>query len=142
MLINTDWCLLMLIDAFWYWLICWLMLIDAQIRFNRVFFCRSVHPELLRSFFLSLFVYLYLYQYLIENWLEVCKGSAVYKINCVLNGTSTNTIVFLFLFLFVFVFVTIFDRKLTFHWSEVCKSIAVYKTNCVHNGTSTVPDRE
>ena len=26
------------------------MLIDAQIRFNRVFFCRSVPPELLRSF--------------------------------------------------------------------------------------------
>ena len=37
----------MLIEADW----CWLMLIDAQIRFKWVFFCRSVPPELLRSFF-------------------------------------------------------------------------------------------
>ena len=27
------------------------MLIDAQIRFNQASFCRSVHPESLRSFF-------------------------------------------------------------------------------------------
>ena len=46
MLIDTDWCWLVLIDADW----CWLMLINAQIRFNRVFFCRSVPPEFLRSF--------------------------------------------------------------------------------------------
>ena len=47
MLINADWCWLMLIDADW----CWLMLIDAQIRFNQVFFYRSVPPKLLRSLF-------------------------------------------------------------------------------------------
>ena len=34
-------------DADW----CLLILIDAQIRFNHVFFCRSVPPELLQSFF-------------------------------------------------------------------------------------------
>ena len=51
MLIDADWGWLMPIDAGWCWLICWLMLIDAQIRFNPVFFCRSVPPELLRSFF-------------------------------------------------------------------------------------------
>ena len=55
-LIDADWCWLMLICADWCWLVlvddecCWLMLIDAQIRFNCVFFCRSVPPELLRSF--------------------------------------------------------------------------------------------
>ena len=35
---------LILIDLFW------LVLIDAQIRFNQVLFCRSVPPEFLRSF--------------------------------------------------------------------------------------------
>ena len=50
MLVDGDWWWLMLIDADWCWLIYWLMLIDAQTRFNRVFFCRSVPPELLRSF--------------------------------------------------------------------------------------------
>ena len=43
---RRDWGWLMLIDADW----CWLMLIDAEIRFNQVFFCRSVPPQLLRSF--------------------------------------------------------------------------------------------
>ena len=57
MLIDADWSWLMLIDADWCWLAlnnadwCWLMLIEARIRFNQVFFCRSVTPELLRSFF-------------------------------------------------------------------------------------------
>ena len=36
----------MLTDADW----CWLMLINAQLWFNWGFFCRSVPPELLRSF--------------------------------------------------------------------------------------------
>ena len=35
MLIGSDWC--------------WLMLIDARIRFNQVYFCQTVLPELLRS---------------------------------------------------------------------------------------------
>ena len=67
MLIDADWCWLMLIDADrfslklicadWCWLVLinadwsWLSLIYAQIRFNQVFFCRSVPPELLWSFF-------------------------------------------------------------------------------------------
>ena len=46
-LISADWCWYMLIDAVWFCL----MLFDAQTRFNCVFFCRSVPPELLRSFF-------------------------------------------------------------------------------------------
>ena len=52
----------MLIDDDWCWLICWLMLIDAQIRFNRVFFCRSVLPELLRSF-LSLSIVIFIFYF-------------------------------------------------------------------------------
>ena len=45
------------------------MLINAQIRFNRVFFCRSVPPELLRSFFIMLthtciLVYMYLIMFI------------------------------------------------------------------------------
>ena len=56
-LIYANWCWLMLIDADWSWLKlscadwCSLILIDARIRFNKVFFCRSVPLELLRSFF-------------------------------------------------------------------------------------------
>ena len=57
MLIDADWCWLMLIDmliyADWYvdWcLLTWFFLIDDQLRFNQVFFCRSVPPEFLRSF--------------------------------------------------------------------------------------------
>ena len=45
-LIEADECWLMLINAAW----CWLMFINAQMRFNRVFYCQSVPPELLRSF--------------------------------------------------------------------------------------------
>ena len=50
----ADWYWLMLTDCAWGWLKllsaewCWLML---KKRFNCVFFCRSVPPELLRSFF-------------------------------------------------------------------------------------------
>ena len=54
--IDAGWCWLILIDAGWFWFMlidaywCWLMSIYAQIRFNWVFFCRGVPPELLRSF--------------------------------------------------------------------------------------------
>ena len=57
LLIDSDWCWLMLIDADWCWLMliyfdwCWLMLndadlfrlmlLDVKIRFNHVFFCRA-----------------------------------------------------------------------------------------------------
>ena len=47
MLIDIDWCWLMLIDAYW----CWSMLIDANWLFNQVFFCRSIPPEFLWSFY-------------------------------------------------------------------------------------------
>ena len=50
--ISVSLCLSLQIDVDWRWLMpnCWVMMIDAQIRFNQVFFCRSVSPEFLRWF--------------------------------------------------------------------------------------------
>ena len=104
--LDADWCWLMLIDADWCWLTlivsdfcwlmlmdatecwlmlmnadwCWLRLIDAQIRFNKVFFCRSVPPELLRSFY-SVIVLI-----LNENKLYIWH---IYSQKCALLSTNS-----------------------------------------------------
>ena len=55
-------------------------MIDAQIRFNQVFFCRSVPPEILRSFLRLLCVAL-----------PLCIALHGIFINCILKPKHSNT---------------------------------------------------
>ena len=57
------------------------MLIDAQIRFNQVFFCRSVPPELLRSFLMKYWILLSKYWIVVEQILDICWPNIGYLLN-------------------------------------------------------------